>query len=473
MEVPFIGKVHRPLPWILGLISSSFLIAGTFTYLHIKSSQSRVKLGELTVLAEKKDLIVQIKASGKVEPVKSVNVSPKNPGRLVKLLVEQGDGVEKGQTLAVMENLEVQMQQIQAQAKLKQEIANLQTRQTEINSQINQAEARLRGASAELEQAKARIPRDIQQTKAKIIAAQSRLKLAQQRSDRNQYLLQQGAITTDRYDEVVNEYQNARANLTEFKQRLAQLENTSNPEINRLESAIAEARLALAQNRDSARDQITALQAAVEASQAALKQVEVQYGDTIITAPFTGTVTQRYAIEGAFVTPTTSASTSASASATSILALAQGLEVVAEVPEVDVGQLKSGQKVEIVADAYPDQVFLGQVKRIAPEAIIQDNVTSFEVRVTLLTGQEQLRSKMNVDVTFLGQELKDTLVVPTVAIVTQAGEIGVMVPNKKNQPEFKPVTIGLTLRDKTQVLDGLTSRERVFIDLPAEKKKKR
>lgn len=466
MEFPLIGKVRRPLPWILGLVGSSLIVFGIVTYISVKNSRSQIQLEELTVIAEEQDLTVTIKASGTVEPVRSVNVSPKNPGRLVRLLVEQGDRVESGQTLAVMENAEVQMQQVQAEANLKREIANLQTRQTEINSQINQAEARLRQAVAQLEQAKARIPRDIRQTQSQITAAESRLQLAKQRRDRNKYLVEEGAINQDQYDEALNEYQNAQANLAELKYRREQLESTGNPEINRLESAVAEARLALAQNRDSAQDQIEALQAAVEASQAALGQVEVQFGDTIITAPFTGIVTQRYAIEGAFVTPTTSASASASASATSILALAQGLEIVAEVPEVDVGQLKPGQKVEIVADAYPDQVFLGEVKRIAPEAVVEDNVTSFEVRITLLSGQDQLRSRMNVDVTFIGQELQDTLVVPTVAIVTQAGETGVMILNAENKPEFKPVTIGLTLRDKTQILEGLTTQERVFIDLP-------
>ena len=473
MEFPLIGKVHRPLPLILGLIGSSFFLVSVITYFNIKSSESQIQLEELTVLAEEQDLTVQIRASGKVEPIKSVNVGPKNPGRLVKLLVEQGDEVNKGQTLAVMENLEVQIQQTQAQANLKREIANLQIRQTEIKSQINQAEARLRQSIAQLEQVKARIPRDIQQTKAQITAAQSRLRLAKQRSDRNQSLLQQGAIAADKYDEVLNEYQNAQANLRELEHKLEQLESTRHPEIDRLESTVAEARLALAQNRDSAGDQINALQAAVEASNAALQQVEVQYGDTIITAPFQGIVTQRYAIEGAFVTPTTSASTSASASATSILALAQGLEIVAEVPEIDVGQLQPGQQVQIIADAYPDRVFLGKVERIAPEAVVQDNVTSFEVRVALVTGKEQLRSKMNVDVTFLGQELTNTLVVPTVAIVTQQGETGVMIVNQENEPEFKPVTIGLTLKDKTQILDGLTTKERVFIDLPEDPKAKR
>ncbi len=53
------------------------------------------------------------------------------------------------------------------------------------------------------------------------------------------------------------------------------------------------------------------------------------------------------------------------------------------------------------------------------------------MRVKLLTGQDILRSKMNVDVTFMGQELSDSLVVPTVAIFTKDGEQGVMIPGEK------------------------------------------
>jgi HlyD family secretion protein len=88
---------------------------------------------------------------------------------------------------------------------------------------------------------------------------------------------------------------------------------------------------------------------------------------------------------------------------------------------VDVGQIKPGQSVEIVADAFPDKVFKGRVQRVAPEAVKEQNVTSFQVRVTLLTGQQELRSGMNVDLTFLGEQLSNALVVPTVAIVTQEG----------------------------------------------------
>ena len=76
--------------------------------------------------------------------------------------------------------------------------------------------------------------------------------------------------------------------------------------------------------------------------------------------------------------------------------------------------------------------------------------------------------KLNVDVNFLGEDISDALVVPTVAIVTKNGETGVMVADENEKPKFKPVTIGQVLDEKTQILSGLTSGERVFIDLPED-----
>lgn len=442
------------------------LILGTTTYVVIQKSASQTNLEELTVPVTKDNLKVKISASGKVEPIKSVNVSPKNPGRLVELMVEQGDKVVAGQTLAVMENLEIKARTAQDQAQLQQALANLQQNKITISGDIRQAKARLAQTEARLDQARARIPREISQTQAQLQAAESKLKLTQERIRRNQYLVDRGAISQDSYDEAVNENQNALAVIAEVTQRLEQLQMTRNPEISQLEAEVSEMKLALEQREKSYEDEIKALQAQVDLAQATLEQSEIQYDDTIVKAPFNGIITQRYAVEGSFVTPSTSASTSASASATSILALAQGLEIIAKVPEVDIGQLYQGQKVEIIADAYPEEVFKGTVKRIAPEAIVEDNVTSFEVRISLLTGQDKLRSKMNVDITFLGQELENTLIVPTVAIVTQEGTTGVMLLNEENKPEFMPVKLGLTLQDKTQIIDGVTADDRVFIDLP-------
>ncbi|MGB8700396.1 MAG: efflux RND transporter periplasmic adaptor subunit, partial [Thermosynechococcaceae cyanobacterium] len=152
----------------------------------------------------------------------------------------------------------------------------------------------------------------------------------------------------------------------------------------------------------------------------------------------------------------------------SIVALAQALEVLAKVAEVDVGQLRVGQPVEINVDAYPDLVFKGRVRLISPEAIIDQNVTTFQVRVSIVTGQQKLLSGMNTDLTFLGQTVKDALVIPTVAIATQKGKTGVYIPDKDNKPKFQPITIGSSVKKQTQVLEGLKSGQRVFTDFPKD-----
>ena len=66
---------------------------------------------------------------------------------------------------------------------------------------------------------------------------------------------------------------------------------------------------------------------------------------------------------------------------------------------------------------------------------------------------------MNTDVTFLGDQMANAVVVPTVAIVTNKGETGVLVPNSKGQPEFRPVTLGTAVKNQTQILKGLKPGE--------------
>lgn len=415
MEFPLLGKVKRPLRWFLGVVATGTLVVGTTTYV-VSDRNPQYDLEELTVPVKEQDLRVSIEASGTVVPVKSVNISPKNSGRIAELFVEQGDRVQQGEKLARMEN-------------------------EDYEAQLSQARANLNEVQARLEEAQAGTPQEVEQAQAQVASAQSRFELAQQRRERYQSLLEKGAISQDRFDEVLSEYLSAQANLEQARRSLEQTRNTNRPEINRL-------------------------QAAVESAQAQYQEAQVQFQDTIIKAPFAGIITQKYATEGAFVTPTTSASSTASATSTSILAIAEGLEVLAKVPEVDVGRIEVGQPAKIVADAYQGEVFRGEVKRVAPEAVVEQNVTSFEVLVTLFTGQSKLRSGMNVDATFLGKQLQDALTVPTVAVVTQEGKTGVMVPGEDNQPQFQPVTLGLTISERTQILQGLESGERVFIDLP-------
>jgi HlyD family secretion protein len=475
------SKSKSFVPWLIGIVTIGgviFVILSLIRMVGPPPSQSGDELLSLTVPVTKENLAVEIEASGTIEPIQSVNISPKRPGILVKLLVEQGMKVKKGQILAVMENQEVQAEVNKADAQLQEASANLEEIQARLPEEITQAKNRWQQSLASLKEVesalqftKETLPREIEQAQADVTATNSSFELAVSRLNRNKDLLTEGAITQDYYDQLMKDYLSTKANLQEAKKRLEKLENTQIHQINQKQeivlqwqAKVSEDRTALTQKQKTKAAQIAQLKAAVATAKAESQRLKIQYQDTIIKAPFDGIVTQKYATEGAFVTPQTSASNSLSATSASILALAKGLEVLVKVPEVDLVLLQLDQPVNIIADAFPNEIFKGKVKRIAPEAVVQQNVTSFEVALELLNGQNKLLSKMNVDVTFIAKKIENALVIPTVSVVKKDGKTGVMFLNiQTNKPEFKPVNIGLVVDDKTQILSGLKTDERVFI----------
>ena len=543
---------YRGKPWWIALVTAGLLILTIGIYLGRKRYDGQPEVLEtLTIPVKTQNIVVRITASGAVQPIQRVNLSPKNQGRLAELYVKQGDRVQAGQIMARMESRDLEAKLRQAQARLKNSKANLAKQETgsrpeeiaaararlsQVGARLSQlqagsrqeeiavARARLDGIQAnlsqlqsgkrpeEIAQGKARLEQaitrwqdaktgslkeEIEQAKARIEAAKAELELTTKRLERYQKLVNEGAITRDAYEEYVRDDRRVNANLQEAEKRLEQLTQFRLAEIERLtaameeekqafqllekgarleeivraEAEVAEARSQLEQLVNGTRpEEIARAEAEVAEAKAQVRYQEILLEETKVRAPFSGVITQRYASQGAFVTPATSASNATFASSTSIVALARGLEVLAKVPEANIGQITSGQTVEVVADAYPDQVFKGKVKLIAPEAIVERNVTLFEVEVALETGKEKLRSGMNVDLQFLGDRFDNALVVPTVAIVTKKGETGVLVPDAKNQPKFRPIILGFNIGNQIQVLQGIKAGDLVFIELPEDQK---
>lgn len=421
--------------WLIGLGVFGVVLAASVWFIS-RGLNSQPDLAKLTVPVEQRDLDVRISASGSVVPRQTVNLSPKTAGRIAELYVEQGDRVKQGQVIARMENADVAAQLIQARANVAQTKARL-------------AELRAGTRTEEIAQAKS----NLTQIKTQVAQASTRADLARERVRRNQSLMAQGAISADRLDEIINDerstiaaLEGARAGVQQASERLEQLRNGTRPE------------------------QVAQARAQVDEAVGRVRAYEVQWSDSFVRAPFAGIITQKYATAGAFVTPTTTASSTTSATSTSIIALAQGLEVLAKVPEVDIRQIRPGQQVEIVADAYTDQTFKGTVRLVAPEAVVEQNVTSFQVRVAITSGLNTLRSGMNVSLSFLGSPIRAALVVPTVALVTRDGQSGVLVPGEDRKPTFHPVTLGPTVGDRTQIFKGVRPGERVFVDLPGDQK---
>ncbi|MEX0268832.1 efflux RND transporter periplasmic adaptor subunit [Leptolyngbyaceae cyanobacterium UHCC 1019] len=438
MQLPLIHKVSKnSSPWMVGLLAAGLVGVPAIAFLAIKGQAPQQDLTAYTVPVQQKDVTVRITANGEAVPVQRLNLNPKTAGRLAKLYVEQGDRVQQGQIIARMDSQELDARRDQAVAELARTQANLALLKAGNRPEaIGQAQA------------------SVSQSQAEIAAAQTRLDLASTRVKRNQSLANEGAISRDRLDEVLNEERSARANLEQVKARYASSQQQ------------------LTQQKNGSRSQeIDQAAAQVASAQASLRQIDTQMEDTVILAPFSGVITQKNATEGDFVTPTSFASSTSSA--TSIVTLANDLEILAKVPEVDIGQIKQGQAVELRADAFPSQTFKGVVRLVSPEAkedATQRGVITFEVRVKLLTGKDKLRSGMTTDLAFLGKQINDSLMVPTVAIVTVKGQTGVLLPDSNNKPKFQPVTIGPNIGNETEIISGIKSGDPVFVQLPEGQK---
>ncbi len=357
--------------WI-GLAVGLALLAPAGIWWQRQRMQAGRNLAEFTVVAREGSLPGVITASGELDAVQRVNVSPKRQGVLLELMVDEGDTVRRGQPLALMDD------------------GDLRDRLMELQANVQSAEAEQRRSDSELR--------------------------------RNEPLFGQGAISLD----TMNRFR-------------------SEAEVRRLATAAARQRL---------------------------RQRMVEKDELIVRAPFDGVISQRYAEPGAFVTPTTTASATAGATSSSIVELSEGLEVVAKVPESDIGRLKVGLPASVRVDAFPDRRFQARVRQIAPRAVKTNNVTSFEVKLQLIDPARELRIGMTADIDFQTGTLQARTVVPTVAIVTEDGRPGVLLVGKGQEPTFQPVELGASSGKDTQILTGLESGTRVFIDLPPWAKKR-
>jgi HlyD family secretion protein len=426
----------------------------------------------LTAPVERQSLPITISANGTVKAERSINVSPKTSGRLKSLLVKEGDRVQQGQVLAYMDDSNFQGQRIEAQGQLAQAEANLRKLKVGNRPQdVAQAQAKLKEVQANLRKLEAgNRPQDVAQAQARLDSAQASLRKAEDDLQRNQALHNAGAIALQTLTQKRSDRDSAQAQVAEAQAALAlQKIGTRSEEIDQARAQVEQQQQALALLKAGTRSEdIDEAQAKVESARGSLRNIQVQIEDAVIRAPFAGLVTQKFADPGAFVTPTTAGSTVSGAASNSIVALASANQVVANVAEANISQVRLGQLVTITADAYPGKTFAGQVSQIAAQATVSQNVTSFEVKIAILAdSQNLLRVGMNVDTEFQVGQLKNAVVVPNVAVVREQQVTGVFVasPDKK-APTFTPIQTGVTVNNKTEVKSGLKGAERVLISFP-------
>jgi HlyD family secretion protein len=446
--------------YLVLLAALAVIVVGVAGFMVWQNSQKEAAAaGQTTFTVRRGSVDVKVNATGTVRPDREVKVSPKQTGLVKQLFVKQGDYVHKGQPIAQMDdiNLRTQLESANAAyliAKDQYEKALHGNRPQEvIASQIQELRANKSVTAAQ---------QNVTRLRLQLQSLQAQAQRDAQNADRQIMLAKEGAVSDQ---DRLNATTTAKVTATQLemaRQELAQAETAV--EQARADASVSHQTRSMMQSGNRAED-IAVAQHTMLQAQANMNQIKVQLDDMTVRAPFDGIITQKYADEGAIVTPTTSAATT-SATSSSIVALAGSLEMVAQVSEADISKIQLGQDVEIVANALPGKVYHGFVTQVAPEAIVTSNVTTFEVHAAIDETDKALMAGMNVSAKFVAGNENNVLLVPTVAIVSRRGQPGVMVQKEPGkEPEWTAVGIGPTVDNQTVIRSGLNDGDKVAMGL--------
>ncbi len=195
----------------------------------------------------------------------------------------------------------------------------------------------------------------------------------------------------------------------------------------------------------------------------ALDQANVRLSETIVRAPIDGVILQKYVEAGQII----SSGISSVSGGTAIADIAdmRFVYVQAGIDEIDVGKIRVGQEATIVAEAYPNMKFSGKIIRIAPEAVVEQSVTLFNVVIEVANKDGLLKSGMNANVEIVIVREENVLMAPTMAF-SQPGEEAGQKPGGptnirevllKEGDQFVPreVEVGLSNFRETVITSGL------------------
>ncbi|GIK40266.1 MAG: hypothetical protein BroJett011_40990 [Chloroflexota bacterium] len=396
-------------------------------------------------VAQRGQMALVLDYAGTLEAKNSLNVMPGANGRIESVMVEAGDEVQAGDPIAIIED-DTYLAQLK-QAEVAVTSAKLNLAKMELGSRPEEIAA----AQAAVELARAAVNdvatiNDDERTRsaADLARAEAELKAAQSEYDKIAWAGDIGQTPQAvRLQQATIAYQNA----------LARYNLDTNPSDSQLAPLMlqqAQAELALALKLQPYRQiDFEAARAAIQQSEAALELANIQLGEVVIKAPFDGIVAELNISQGSRVSPQTSVASF----------ISKEVEVVVNVPESRIGQIKKGQSAALQMTAYPGQDFPGVVSSIAPEA--NKDTRTFEVKITPTKGADLLRSGMYANVSILAEEKQDTLLAPRTAVFDTGDQPLVYVVNDDNTVEQRPVSTGLFDKENIEILSGLKLGETV------------
>jgi HlyD family secretion protein len=217
-------------------------------------------------------------------------------------------------------------------------------------------------------------------------------------------------------------------------------------------------------NLEVSKASIAKSEAQVDQAQAALTQAEEDLRNATIISPIDGVVLSRDREVGDAV----SSILVMGSGATLVMTLGDLREVYVKgkVDESDIGKVYLGQPARIKVESYKDQAFTGKVTKISPMGIERDNVTTFEVRVSISNESHKLMAAMTANAEIMLEERKGVLAVPEGAIIyKQDRSTEVEVPDAGNQNGKKRIAVvtGISNGSKMQIVKGLSQGQQVIL----------
>jgi HlyD family secretion protein len=353
---------------------------------------------------ERMDLARSVVATGKIEPTTKVEIKSKASGIILKLPVNVGDLVRQGQVICELDQNDLLPRVRQARAAL------------------GMAEAALKSALAEYE-------------RYKVEALGPDIPFLKRDMERAREMFRDRLIAQNARDDAEKNYEMA---------------------INRQQQAVV--------NLGVARAAIARAEAQVEQSRAVLAQAEEDLRNATIVSPIDGVVLSRDREVGDAV----SSILTMGSGATLIMTLGDLREVYVKgkVDESDIGKVYLGQPARIKVESYKDQTFTGKVTKMSPMGVEKDNVTTFEVRVSISNESRKLMATMTANAEIMLEERKGVLAVPEGAIIYKKDRsTEVEIPDATLQSGKRRVAVatGISNGSKMQIVKGLSEGQQVVL----------
>jgi HlyD family secretion protein len=396
-----VQKKRRGGWWILLL---ALLLVGGGVFLFTALSKPTVKI-DASKLAkvERFDLARSVVATGKIEPITKVEIKSKASGIIQNLLVNVGDTVKEGQMLA-----ELDREQLQAR--------------------VRQLEATLAATEANVVANRAAHEKTVSDAKGIDIP------FLQRQLERSRDLLRDGLIPAQALDDAQKAYELA---------------------VNKQEQAAA--------NVDMAKAQIGQSEARVKEARASLEQAKEDLLYATIRSPLHGVVLSRNVEVGNAV----SSILILGSAATLVMTLGDMSELFlkGKVDESDIGKIYVSQPARITVESFKERRYSGHVTRISPMGEEKDNVTTFEVRVSVKDPRD-LKALMPANAEIILEERKAVLTVPEAAVIyarDKSTSVEVPDPAQKTGKRRVAVKTGISNGARTQVLEGIGEGQEVIL----------